>query len=227
MVKRLRDKQLVLYIPVHQIKCHKSKTNMKGCIILLIFAFPFISSYTIENFSGRVDGKAPVLKCFQCNSEEKPSKERTTQTQEKSLKCYKCSSEIGENCTADFPDGNEVNCHNDGACMITVMENIGQEDIIARDCVPEISDSDLKCDSVFEGTTKISLCNCRDELCNENWTTAGSTTSQNHKGTSEAGQNCGMSFFGEEIECPWRKCEYDRVFSETGEHVPPMTISFR
>ena len=205
---------------------------MKGCIILLIFAFPFISSNTIENFSGRVDGKAPVLKCFQCNSEEKPSKETTTQTQEQSLKCYKCSSEIGENCTADFPDGNEVNCHNDGACMITVMENSGQEDIIARDCVPEISDEDLKCDSVFEGTTKISVCNCRDNLCNENWTKAGSTTSQSqdttleptqhgpslkcYSCTSEGGNACDMSHFGEEIECPGESVCMISVFSENG-----------
>jgi hypothetical protein len=190
---------MLLYIPEHHIKCHKPKTNMKACIIFLIFVFPFITP---------------------------------TQAQEQSLKCYRCSSEIGENCTADFPDGNEVNCQSDGACMITVMENSGQDDIIARDCVPEMFNEDLKCDSVFEGTTKISVCNCRDNLCNENWTTAGSTTSQSqdttrkttqhgpslkcYSCTTEGGNTCDMSHFGEEMECPGESLCMISVFTETG-----------
>ena len=148
-----------------------------------------------------------------------------------SLSCYSCHNASGTPgaCTESFP-GEEVACPKEGGCVIKIQANDGMESIFSRGCDPNILDSDIRCDRVDTGETSLQFCNCKTDLCNENWATAGSTTSASTETTktttepglvcyscsSSLGDECDDDHPGEEMTCEEESVCVISVYSQEG-----------
>ena len=119
-----------------------------------------------------------------CNESWESAGVESTSTVASSLECYQCSSNMEEECTAESHPLKKVGCPDSGACVISMMENNNQIVTFERDCVPEVPDRDIKCDTEVVGDSSFSFCNCRNSLCNADWISAGSTSSQGQSTSS-------------------------------------------
>jgi len=89
------------------------------------------------------------------------------------LHCYKCDSSLGD--CSEEAHGEEVECPQAKGC--TIKKTTGSDgSVLMRDCSDE---KDVLCDTIDngedQGTTQ--FCNCDSNLCNADWSSAGSTQS--------------------------------------------------
>merc|ERR1712215_416903 len=151
------------------------------------------------------------------------------------LKCYKCNSEAGEECSQDVT-GIEQTCDQPYGCIIS-EEIREKQTIFVRDCLLEPINK-LECKTINAEGTTLKSCSCNTELCNRNWVDAGSTPSSPTDSPTEPPNgntkcyhcdsrdgDCNADYKGEEIDCPSDKgCsisldkdKYTRGCSETTE----------
>jgi len=128
------------------------------------------------------DDNAHTCRCMEplCNagwvSAGSSTETPNTTPQVPKIKCYKCDSTIAEQECTEESHGTEVECPDTYGCTISkTITGDGTEGMM-RDCS---SEKDAVCDTVENagdvgGTTQ--FCNCNTELCNADWTTAGSTS---------------------------------------------------
>merc|ERR1711862_507986 len=80
------------------------------------------------------------------------------------MKCYKCDSKQGPCSDQEF--GVEGDCPKVNGCSISKGDGV-----MLRSCGN--SNNDFKCDTVNEGGMELQYCNCRSDLCNKDWGSAG------------------------------------------------------
>ena len=60
--------------------------------------------------------------------------------------------------------------------MLSVFSETGKDDLFQRPCASNDHGMEIKCDKTETDTTSLKFCNCDHDLCNQDWITAGSTT---------------------------------------------------
>jgi len=100
-----------------------------------------------------------------------PTKEPAT-TSDGGLQCFKCNSLDGD-CDSTHM-GKIANCDINKGCLISYESTAGAKNVYVRDCAQ--GEGKHNCDKVDSGTSVLRFCICDDNLCNESWNSAGSTT---------------------------------------------------